>query len=90
MRIGHQIVERQQDSAVGKDLPESRLALAQFGAMGRFDLARPLGIDQGFRSAGAREQDPAFLKRFADRGDPETQGRRVEPFASAVKVGDFE
>jgi hypothetical protein len=40
--------------------------------MSGFDLTGPLRIDQGIRSARPRQQDAAFLKGFADRGDAET------------------
>jgi len=39
----------------------------------RLDLAGAPGIDQAVRSAGARQQDAALFKSFADRGDPEAQ-----------------
>ena len=53
--------------------------------MGGFNLASPLCIDQGIRSARPRQQDTALLEGFADRGDPETQGARVEPLATGIK-----
>src|ERR1700685_434756 len=50
-----------------------------------FDLAGPPGIDQRLRSAGPRQQDPTFLKSFADRSDPETQVSRIEPLSAGIK-----
>src|SRR5882672_8141268 len=55
--------------------------------MGGLDLAGPLGIDQRLRSLRPCQQNAAFLKGFADRRDPETQSRRVEPLAATVKLG---
>src|SRR5882724_5176202 len=71
VRIGHQLVERQQHSALGKNLQEGGLALAQGGAAGGFDLAGALCIDQRLRSLWTGQQDAAFLEGFADRRDPE-------------------
>ena len=51
--------------------------------MRRLDLAGALGIDQRLRTSGARQQDAALLKGFADRGNPKAQGRRIEPLAAA-------
>jgi hypothetical protein len=55
--------------------------------MGGFDLTCALGIDQGCRSAGTRQQDTAFLECFADRGDPKTQGSRIKPLAAGIEFG---
>ena len=52
-----------------------------------FDLAGPLGIDQRLRAPRPRQQDAAFLKGLADRGDPETQGGGIEPLAAGIKLG---
>jgi hypothetical protein len=54
--------------------------------MGSFNLTGPPRIDQGIRPVRPRQQDTAFLKCFADRGDPETQGVGIEPLATGIKV----
>ena len=40
--------------------------------MGGLDLAGALRIDQRLRTLRPRQQDAAFLKGLADRGDPES------------------
>ena len=55
--------------------------------MARFDLARPLGVDQRVRPARFCQQDAAFLKRLADRRDPETERLGIEPLAAGVEFG---
>src|SRR6266404_4919866 len=86
MRIRHQLVERQQHSVIGEHFQESGLALAQGGAVGGFDLAGALCIDQRLRSAWTRQQDAALLKGFTDRRDPETQGGGIEAFSAGIKL----
>src|SRR5216683_847163 len=54
--------------------------------MGSLDRAGAPGIDQRFRFPWTRQQDAAFLKGFADRRDPKTQARRVEPLAAGIKL----
>src|SRR5450755_4335073 len=54
--------------------------------MGSLDRAGAAGIDQRVRAAWTRQQDATFLKGFADRRDPETQGSRVEPLAAGIKL----
>ena len=47
-----------------------------------FDLGGAFGIDQRFRSVRPRQQDAAFLKGLADRGDAEGKFARIEPLAA--------
>ena len=54
--------------------------------MAGFDLGGALGIDQRCRSLRPRQQDAAFLKGLADRGDPETQIGGIEPLAAGIKL----
>ena len=68
-------------------LQECGLALAQRRAMRGLDLAGPLRVDQRLRALRPRQQDAAFLKGLADRGDPETQGGGIEPLAAGIKLG---
>src|SRR5438552_7219813 len=69
--IGHELVEREQEAVVGQHLEKRRLALTERGAMRRLDLLGAAGIDQRARSLRSRQEDAAFLKGFADRGDAE-------------------
>jgi hypothetical protein len=87
VRIGHEFVERQHHAVVGQHLEEADLAVAEVGAMRRLDLAGALGIDQRLRALRPRQQDAAFLKGFADRGDAETQRGLVEPLAARIELG---
>ena len=85
VRIGHEFVERQHHAVVGQHLEEADLAVAEVGAMRGLDLAGPFGIDQRLRSLRPRQQDAAFLKGFADRGDAEAQRGLVEPLAARIQ-----
>ena len=53
--------------------------------MACFDLPRPLRVDQRGRPPRFCQQDAAFLKRLADRRDPETEPLAVEPLAAGIE-----
>src|ERR1700676_240912 len=86
VRVGHKFIECQQQSVVGENFQKGQLALAQRGAIGSFDLAGALRVDQGVRPAPPRQQDAALLKGFADRGDPETYSPGIKPLAAGIKL----
>src|SRR5215210_63925 len=86
MRVGNEFVKRQHQSVLGEHLQESRLVLTQLCAAESLDLAGQLRIYQRLRSLWPRQEDAAFLKGFADRGDPKTQGSGVQPLAARIKL----
>ncbi len=86
VRIGHEFVERQHHAVVGQHLEKGGVAVAEVGAVRGLDLAGFPGIDQRFFPLRPRQQDAAFLKSFADRGDAEAQGRFIEPLPARIKL----